>query len=154
MNDDIIVPFIDLSTPHLHILFSVEWRMTFRVCVNGFLQPQTRDTDIKVTWLCDDSQRLSPRTNQSLQRSTLVLDISYALSLAVMFGNICVRNSGRDCGCDTGKTVVLESQKKQIAAHQHSPERTRTWLRRYGLLVYRCLRTQMNAWSSMPIRQP
>lgn len=71
-----------------------------------------------------------------------------------MFVKMCMRNSGQDSRCDTGKTVVLERWKQQIAAHQHSPERTRTWLRRCGLLVYRCLRTQMSAWSSMPKRQP
>lgn len=83
--------------------------MILKVCVNGFLKPQTRDTDIKVTWLYDDSQRLSLQTNQSLQRSTLVLGIFYALSLAVVFVKICMRNSGQECRCDTGMTVVLES---------------------------------------------
>lgn len=83
--------------------------MILKVCVNGFLKHRTPDADIKVTWLCDDSQLLSLQTNQSLQRSTLVLDVFYALSLAVMFVNICVGNSGQDCGRDKGKTLVLES---------------------------------------------
>lgn len=99
MNDD-IVHFIDLYTSHLQILFLVEWRMILKVCVNGFLKPQTWDTDIKVTWVCDDSQRLSLQTNQSLQRSTLVFGIFYTLSLAVMFVKICVRNSGQECRRD------------------------------------------------------
>lgn len=86
MNDNIIVPFIDLSTAHLQILFLVEWRMILQVCVNGFLEPQT---DIKVTWLCDDAQLLSLQTNQSLQRSTSISDIFYALSLAGICKNLC-----------------------------------------------------------------
>lgn len=97
MTDDIIVHSIDLYTPHLQTLFLVEWRMILKVCVNRFLKPQTPDTGIKVTWLCDDSQCLSLQTNQSLQRSTLVLDIFfYGLSLAVMSVKICVRNSRQD----------------------------------------------------------
>lgn len=44
-----------------------------------------RGADIKVTWLSDDSQRLSLQTNQSLQRSTLVSDMFHTLYLAVLF---------------------------------------------------------------------
>lgn len=82
--------------------------MILQVCLNGFLKPQT---DRKVTWLCDDSQLLSLRTNQSLQRATLILDLFYALPLAGMFVGICVRNSGQDCRRDTGERVVPERWK-------------------------------------------
>lgn len=67
-----------------------------------------------------------------------------------------VRDCSGDCHRDAGQKEVVELKAADCSAlaFPRSPEGTRTWLWRYGLLVYRCLRTQMSAWSSMPIRQP
>lgn len=48
------------------------------------------------------------------------------------------------------EVLATPGKEQQIAAHQHSG----TWLLRYGLLLYSCLRSEATSWSSMPIRQP
>lgn len=85
-------------------------------------------SDIKVTWLSDDSQHLSQQTNSSLQRSALVLDIFYTLSFPICFWEFVpdIRNRGQECHSDIGEMEVLatKSGKQQIAAHQHSSKET------------------------------
>lgn len=140
--------------------FMAEWRVMALVCIKGWFEPHTqRDNDIKVTWLSDDSQHLSQQTNQSLQRSALVLDLFYTLSFPICSWESItdMRNTVQDRHSDAGEkeeALAAGGGKQQIAAHQHSSKETGAWLLCYGLLVNSCLRTEVSAWSSMPIRQP